>query len=123
VIAFQLIAVVLLSGVFVKDLILLYRRRRGVGGWIPVAIWLAAAIGIAYPNSVTWLARGLGIHRGADLVLYVSCLAFVYFGLWLYSRSLAIERKITMLVRQQAIQQATLGGESSAEGVQLHGAR
>lgn len=119
---FQLIVIALLAVVFVKDVISLYRRRSGAMRWVPVAIWLAAALGIAFPNSVTWLAHIVGINRGADLVLYVSCLTLVYWAFWLYSRILAIELKINTFVREKAIKEASRGGEPSPAGVQSHGA-
>jgi small membrane protein len=118
---FQVIALVVLGCALVAEGIALWRSRahRGVWGWMRIAVWSAAAVGIALPNSVTWLAQGVGIQRGADLVLYVSCLAFISFGFFLYARCLSIERKLTILIRHQAIRGALRGGERPAEDPEL----
>ncbi len=117
---FQVLALIALGGLAFADAMVL-ARNWVQPGWslLRPVVWLLAAFAVAYPDSVTWLAVQVGIRRGADLVLYLTCLAFVYVGFKLYSQGLAFERKIAQLARQQAIAGATKGGQIS-EVIQPH---
>ncbi len=113
---FQVLALIALSGLFLADVVVLARNWVHVGpGLLRPVVWLFAALGVAYPDSVTWLAVRLGINRGADLVLYLTCLAFIYVGFTLYSQGLTFERKIAQLAHHQALAGAVRGVQLSEE--------
>lgn len=116
---FQVAAILLLCGLIVSEIVAIYHRDRGRWLWrgSRIAVWSTAMVGIAWPDVVTRLAHLIGIRRGADLVLYVSSLVFAYCGLALYSQSLALERRITALVRREAIREAIRGGEADERPV------
>jgi hypothetical protein len=70
------------------------------------AAWVAAAVAITVPNIVQRVAEVLGIGRGADVVLYLFVLAFLWSSFFFYSRCLRLEREITELTRHIAIRDA-----------------
>ncbi len=85
---------------------------------VGVGLGLAGAITFVDPDITTRFARMLGITRGADLLLYVTTLAFV--GSWFYfhNKVRVLSNDITSLVRADALRTARDGdapwhGESS----------
>jgi small membrane protein len=104
---FQLLAVVLLGGLLLRDL---WRwSRSGLSAPVRVlrcAAWVGAAVAITIPNIVQKVAEALGIGRGADVVLYLFVLAFLWSSFFFYSRCLRLEREITELTRHIAIRDA-----------------
>ena len=92
---FQWIALSLLSVLFLADLFNL-RRAGPVPRFVRLfrcLVWLAAALAITQPDQLTWLARSLGIGRGADVVLYVFVLAFLLVSFYFYSRYVRREQR------------------------------
>ena len=79
--------------------------------WLRALVWLAAAVAIAWPVLTQRLADALGIGRGTDLVLYLFGLAFLGAAFYFYSRLVRMQRQITQLVRQTAIQEARRGAD------------
>jgi small membrane protein len=67
---------------------------------------LGNAYGILRPNDVTWVAKHVGVGRGADLVLYLLVIAFAFFAVNTYLRFRALERRFTDLARTMAVQGA-----------------
>ncbi|HEV3171261.1 MAG TPA: DUF2304 domain-containing protein [Actinocrinis sp.] len=67
---------------------------------------LGNAYAILRPNDVTWVAKHVGVGRGADLVLYLLVIAFAFFTVNTYLRFRALERRFTDLARTIAIQGA-----------------
>jgi hypothetical protein len=104
---FQILAVVILGGLLLRDL---WRwSRSGTSAAVRVlrcAVWVAAAVAISVPNIVQKVAELVGIGRGADVVLYLFVLAFLWSSFYFYSRCLRLEREITELTRHIAIRDA-----------------
>ncbi len=69
--------------------------------------WLAVGIAFLTPQSLTRLANILGIGRGADLVLYVAVVVVFYLMFRIFVRLEKMEKDITKLTRQQAIEKTT----------------
>lgn len=107
---FQILALSALGLLLARDLWYWSRVRAGrfVRTLRSVA-WAGAAVAIAIPDIVTLVALGLGIGRGADVVLYVSVLGFLWAAFFLYARCLRLEREITSLTRHLAIRDAVRG--------------
>ncbi|HEX7155396.1 MAG TPA: DUF2304 domain-containing protein [Thermoanaerobaculia bacterium] len=74
--------------------------RIGVA-WI--VLWLAAAVAIAFPNSLQRVARVAGIGRPADLVMYVAILGALAGFFLVYLRFRRLDEQITKLVRELAL--------------------
>lgn len=66
------------------------------------------AYAVLRPDDVTWVAQRLGVGRGADLLLYMLTVAFVFAVVGLYMRSKEAERRLADLVRAIAIRDAEL---------------
>jgi hypothetical protein len=104
---FQLIAVAAVGGLLLRDLLHWSRSPASLAARVVrLAVWLGAAVAIVVPGLVQGFAEVLGIGRGADVVLYVSVLAFVWAAFYLYARCLRLEREITALTRHLAIRDA-----------------
>ena len=103
-IPFQGLAIPVLALLLVVDL---YRmvtgRDRGLANLLRCGLWLAAMVAIAWPNMLTWIAHGIGIRRGTDLVLYIFVFAFLGSSFYFYSRCLRLERQLTQVVRHLAL--------------------
>ena len=77
-------------------------RKRIATFWM--LVWAAVGVTALWPNSTAIVARALGIGRGADLVLYCSVLAMLIGFFYIYTRFRRLDRQLTLLVRQLAIE-------------------
>jgi hypothetical protein len=86
----------------------------GRGSWRPAlvrsSVWLAAAVSIARPDLLQAVANTLGIHSGANLVIYLLALTFFATAFFLYSRYVRLQRQVVALVREMAILEAQRPG-------------
>lgn len=65
---------------------------------------VAAGSSVFFPQAWTWMANLVGIGRGADLLLYITVLTFLGFIASTYRWFRRMEREITELARQVALQ-------------------
>lgn len=79
---------------------------------IRMAVWSTAAVAILRPDWVQRIAEMLGIGLGANLVLYLFALAFLWTSFFLYARIIRLRQDLTEVVRQLAILQAQRGSPS-----------
>ena len=71
------------------------------------AIWVLATVGIIRPDFTTYLAKNLGIGRGADVVVYASIMILFYL---LFRTHIMIENlrhEITQVIRELSLKEAT----------------
>jgi small membrane protein len=104
---FQLVTLPLLAVLIVITAVATARSRvtPRIGlGWI--LLWLSAAIAIAFPDLLVWLAQVLGIGRGTDLVLYVFILVGFVAFFATYLRFRRLDEQMTKIVRHIAIENA-----------------
>ncbi len=69
-------------------------------------IWLLASVSIIKPDFTTFVARQIGIGRGADAVIYASLIVIFYL---LFRLSVTIEdlrHEITKVIREIALKEA-----------------
>ncbi len=64
---------------------------------------VAAGSSVFFPQVWTFAARLLGVGRGADLLLYITVLAFLGFVATTYRRFRRLEQEITELARSVAL--------------------
>ena len=83
------------------------------GSSLRIALWCGAALAIAMPQITQSVAHVLGIARGADLVHYLSILAFMAAAFHLYAKNFTLEQQLTELIRNQAIREAEFGENNS----------
>lgn len=77
-----------------------------------VGLVIAAVVFICFPSLTITVANYLGVGRGTDLIFYVSTLIFWLVILKLYLRQRDLEKKLTEIIRQQALSEAGAGQET-----------
>jgi hypothetical protein len=76
-----------------------------------IAFFLFIALSVyavLFPQHLTWVAHLLGVGRGADLVLYLLVVAFIFGMLNTYLRFRGTNQQVTELTRTLAIREAEL---------------
>lgn len=73
--------------------------RRVLGGLVA----LAGVVAVLWPDAITWLANLVGVGRGTDLVLYLLVVVFGFVSASLYARVRDLDRQVTVLVRELAV--------------------
>ncbi len=105
-----LIVIVLLTvGTFLSVVMEGIRRR---DGFFLIVVWVLSAFGVIWPDSTTKVAQALGIGRGLNLLLYVSCLVMAVGFLLTYVRLRRVDRELTLLSRHIALRDAVENPES-----------
>lgn len=66
-------------------------------------IWILIAIVVFLPQTMTYLARMLGVGRGVDVVIYLGLLVLVYWQFRNNARAEKIEQDISKIVRDIAL--------------------
>ena len=83
------------------------RFRRGGLSRLQLMLWSLLWIGIIAvvlrPETASFLARSLGVGRGADVVVYLSIASLFYLQFRLFGRLEDHERQITTLTRELAL--------------------
>ncbi|WP_199430797.1 DUF2304 domain-containing protein [Qaidamihabitans albus] len=83
--------------------------RMQAGKRIAFFLFLALNVyAVLLPNHTTWLANQFGIGRGADMLLYLLVVAFIFGMLNTYLRFRGSNQQITELARTLAIREAEL---------------
>jgi hypothetical protein len=82
------------------------RRQGRAAGFTTGILALSAAICIFQPELPATTARRLGIGRGADFVLYISCLVLLGVILYGWARLQRLEAALTLVVRDAALRTA-----------------
>ncbi len=67
---------------------------------------VAAGSSVVFPQLWTFAASFLGVGRGADLLLYITVLAFLGFIATTYRKFRSIEKDVTELARRVALMTA-----------------
>jgi hypothetical protein len=82
-----------------------------------VIVLLALAAGVVVVLAPGWLsaiARSVGIGRGADLLFYSAIIAFLFYVVVDYKRSVSAQRQATRLARELTLTRARLEDAISA---------
>ena len=102
------IQVLLISGVVVIFTYYVSRFRNALIDLAALVIFAGLGIFfILFPDYTNVVAKKPGVGRGADLLFYSCILFFLFIILKLFARLKRLEDKITELVRQQAIKNAS----------------
>jgi hypothetical protein len=76
---------------------------------------VAAVVVIILPGWLTAIAHLVGIGRGTDLLFYVSLVAFLFYVVADYKKSVQVARANTQLARQLALVEARLEDAITAQ--------
>lgn len=82
-----------------------YRLSAGIK-ILAILFVLVAIVTVLFPNSTNALAHKVGVSRGADLLLYLLALAFIFAMFNSYIQGKRQERRIVLLARKIAILEA-----------------
>lgn len=69
---------------------------------------VAAVVVVLWPGVLSWLAHLLGVGRGADLLFYAAIVAFLFYVVVDYKRSVEAARATTRLARELTLAEARL---------------
>ena len=88
-----------------------YLRGRGMKGraWSLIFLCLLGAVtvgAVVFPDATTVIANAVGVGRGADLLIYLLIVLVGFIALALHKRSKVLQRQITELVRDLAIERS-----------------
>jgi small membrane protein len=104
------IKLLLLLGLVVVPLAFLRNRnamRFQAGKKIGLAAFaLLWVISVVDPDVMNWLANRVGVGRGADLLLYVTVVGFLFVTLNTYLKFKDYDDRLTVLARGLAIEEA-----------------
>jgi hypothetical protein len=81
-------------------------RHQAVRRILMLVFIVAAASSVFFPQIWTYLAKLVGVGRGADLLLYFMVLTFLGFVASTYRRFRHLESDVTELARQLALTQS-----------------
>ncbi|MFZ5365543.1 MAG: DUF2304 domain-containing protein [Patescibacteria group bacterium] len=71
--------------------------------------WLIVGLIVVLPQTTQLIAEWLGVGRGVDAVMYISVIVLFYMIFRIFARIEKIEKDITHLVKEIAIESATKG--------------
>lgn len=99
---------ILLIGIVVLTLLYFLKNmdKVAVKAWKRIALLLLLALGIVtiiYPSIIDRLAKTIGIGRGADLLLYITVVAFVFVTLNVYVKFREISQQQGKIISKIAI--------------------
>ncbi len=101
------IQVILILSLSMSAWLYLTRFRTIFRDRLAALVLLAAGIlFILFPDSTTRIANMVGVVRGADLVIYVFMVTFIYLMILLYTKILHLELQQTEIIRSLALFQA-----------------
>lgn len=108
--AFQIMLLVFL----LAFIIYIFRLRTQLIDRLVFLILAVIGLVLAFrPDLSTWIASRVSIGRGTDLVFYLFIIAGLFFALTITTRTRNLQRQLTLIVRQMAldhpIQQAEEG--------------
>jgi hypothetical protein len=88
-------------------------RHQAIRRVLALGFALLAVVSILAPTEVTRVAHALGVGRGTDLLLYGLIVAFLGYTATAYRRTMRIERRLTALTRQIALDEVEQPGQRS----------
>jgi hypothetical protein len=117
----MIIKVILLASMLVGALWLLRGQRRAgrlaltrLAGIALAAGWTIAVLS---PDTVTRIANQVGVGRGADLILYVTVVAFLFNTALQQRRARELDTRLVRLTRAHALLEQRLAATETAPAV------
>lgn len=102
-IVFQILAVLVIAVAAIFMLRGGGARHQAIRRMLLLLFVVAAGSSVLFPQVWTFAASLLGVGRGADLLLYITVLAFLGFVATTYRRFRVLESEITTLARALAL--------------------
>ena len=115
-----LIKLLLLAAIVVFGLLAFRGSRKAIHKVLwrayVVLVVVAAGASVVFPDALTEVANAVGIGRGADLLLYVLVVTFMFVAVVLFRRINELERRYTQLARTLAIRDASASRQQAQRG-------
>jgi hypothetical protein len=107
----QILIKILLISVFAVFAVILLLpgsgvRRLAVRRLTLLVLFAAAIAAVAFPQAINAAANLLGVGRGTDLILYALVIVFIGNSISASIRHRHLEREVTQLAREMALQAA-----------------
>ncbi len=103
----SLIQIILLVGVLLIFIsYFLWLRSAALDIFLISVFVLIGVIFILFPEITNKLASAVGVGRGTDLLFYLSVIGFSFIILLMYSKIRKLEKRITEIIRNQALKEA-----------------
>lgn len=117
---------ILLTGVVVLLAVWLLANRskahaRAGTRLVMIGFAIIAIIAIVFPDVVTRVAQSVGVGRGADLILYLLTMLFLFFSLNYYIRTKDEQSRLVALTRRIAILEANESNHNKQVLQKKHG--
>ncbi len=96
---FVLIILIRLVGRFKK------RQIRFTNFLVWLFFWLIVGVIVIYPEATDYLARFLGVGRGADVIVYFSLVVIFYFIFYFTVRLHIMDAKVAKIVRNISLRE------------------
>ena len=107
----MIIKILLISATLVFGLLTLRGGRPGTNQALRRMALLAlvpfGVVAVAFPDTTSWVANLVGVHRGTDLVLYVFVMMFLFTTLANYQRLHQLESQLIKLTRELALHESS----------------
>ena len=101
---FQYIGVTTVAALLVVTIILISTKKVGrISGLIWLMVWSCGIIALMQPDITTLIANIVGIHRGADLLLYIVVIIMTIGFFSMYLRLRQLRKEFTLLIRRISI--------------------
>ena len=106
----MIIKVFLLVALGGAALVLVRGRRTALNLLVRRAVMLAVivlgAVAVLVPDTLTDVAQAVGVGRGADLLLYLLCVTFLFVSIGLYLRLAEMHDRYVDLARRLALHES-----------------
>ena len=104
-----IIRVIMLSGLAAIGYLVFLRRNRLPFHIVTVLVLLVAgAAAVMFPGATDDIAHYVGVGRGVDLITYILEVAVLFVLIHYYTKFVELQRQLTQLTREMAIQKAEL---------------
>lgn len=70
---------------------------------LTLSVIALGVVAVLFPDLVTEVARAVGVGRGADLILYLLCITFLFVAIAIYLRLQLLHDRQVELARQHAL--------------------
>jgi len=114
-----IIKLLLLGALAAATYTLMHGRRTALTLLVRRAIALLAilvgAVAVLFPDLVTQVAHAVGVGRGADLLLYLLCVTFLFTTIGLHMRLAAMHDRFVELSRRLALSEARAAHEDRSD--------
>ncbi|GAB3266110.1 DUF2304 family protein [Nocardioides dilutus] len=114
----MIIKVVLIAALAAAAFVLMRGRRTALSMLVRRGLALSAIVvgivAVLVPDALTEVAQAVGVGRGADLLLYLLCITFLFVSIGLYMRLTEMHDRYVELARRLALHEANADAHQPA---------